>query len=245
VTGSGRQATLEFLLRRMRHKSDFPGTLRVGQRDQQDCQQRDGEHREALQHHPQGFRADQQAASPGQFRLLPAGRRRQSISTVSRAVIVLGFEAVRNIAITVLLFEHLQNKGNANQLKEDFLRANLAGVLAKDIGATAQMRDLEQSFICSLFHSLGRLLSQFYFPEESDEIRLVMAQKACRRRCGGPAGAGHLLRGVGHCHCTPVGLPAADRQYACGNCRPGRSGNRRSRKIGCACCPALPTNCAM
>jgi HD-like signal output (HDOD) protein len=102
-----------------------------------------------------------------------------SISTVSRAVVVLGFEAVRNIAITVLLFEHLQNKGNANQLKEDFLRANLAGVLAKDIGATAKMRDLEQSFICALFHSLGRLLSQYYFPEESDEIRKVIAQKEC------------------------------------------------------------------
>jgi hypothetical protein len=86
---------------------------------------------------------------------------------------------VRNIAITVLLFEHMQNKGNANQLKEDFLRATLAGILAKDISATAQMRDLEQTFICSLFHSLGRLLSQYYFPEESDEIRRIIAQKNC------------------------------------------------------------------
>jgi len=102
-----------------------------------------------------------------------------SISTVSRAVIVLGFETVRNIAITVLLFEHLQNKGNAAQLKEEFLRANLAGVLAKDIGSQAKMRDLEQSFICSLFQNLGRLLSQYYFPEESEEIRKVMAQKLC------------------------------------------------------------------
>jgi len=41
------------------------------------------------------------------------------------------------------------------------------------------MRDLEQSFICSLFHSLGRLLSQYYFPEESDEIRRITAQKDC------------------------------------------------------------------
>ena len=102
-----------------------------------------------------------------------------SISTVSRAVIVLGFEAVRNIAITVLLFDHLQNNSNANQLKEDFLRANMAGVLAKDLGATAHMRDLEQSFICSLFHSLGRLLSQYYFPEDAEEIRRIISQKNC------------------------------------------------------------------
>lgn len=102
-----------------------------------------------------------------------------SISTVSRAVIVLGFETVRNIAITVLLFEHLQNKANANQLKEEFLKVNLAGILAKDLAAAAQMRDLEQSFICALFHNLGRLLSQYYFPEETDEIRRVMEQKGC------------------------------------------------------------------
>jgi HD-like signal output (HDOD) protein len=37
----------------------------------------------------------------------PAGG---GISTVSRAVIVLGFEAVRNIAITVLLFEHCRTR---------------------------------------------------------------------------------------------------------------------------------------
>ena len=98
---------------------------------------------------------------------------------MSRAVIVLGFEAVRNIAITVLLFDHLQNNANANQLKEDFLRANMAGVLAKDLGATAHMRDLEQSFICSLFHSLGRLLSQYYFPEDAEEIRRIISQKNC------------------------------------------------------------------
>jgi hypothetical protein len=48
-------------------------------------------------------------------------------------------------------------------------------VLAKDIGATAQMRDLD--FLSSApFSQPGRLLSQFYFPEKSDEIRRVMAK---------------------------------------------------------------------
>ena len=178
VTGSGRQATLEFLLRRMRHKSDFPALSEsvsaINKIANSETESIDKLSNTILKDF---------ALTNKLLRLVnsayyrPAGG--GSISTVSRAVIVLGFEAVRNIAITVLLFEHLQNKGNANQLKEDFLRANLAGVLAKDIGATAKMRELEQSFICALFHSLGRLLSQFYFPEEADEIRRVMAQKEC------------------------------------------------------------------
>ena len=67
-----------------------------------------------------------------------------SVSTISRAVLVLGFDAVRNIAITVMLFEHLQNKTNASHLKEEFLRANLAGILAKEIGERTSARDVEE-----------------------------------------------------------------------------------------------------
>ena len=97
-----------------------------------------------------------------------------SISTVSRAVIVLGFDTIRNIAITVLLFEHLQDKANARELKESFLRANLAGILARDVAARLLPRDGEEAFICALFHNLGQLLAQYYFPEEIEEVRKLM-----------------------------------------------------------------------
>jgi serine/threonine protein kinase len=176
--GEGKQATLDFLLRRMRHKSDFPALSESVSAINKIANSETESINKLSSSILKDFALTNKIlrlVNSAYFR--PAGG--GSISTVSRAVIVLGFEAVRNIAITVLLFEHLQNKTNANQLKEDFLRANLAGILAKDISATAQMRDLEQTFICSLFHSLGRLLSQYYFPEESDEIRRIMAQKSC------------------------------------------------------------------
>jgi serine/threonine protein kinase len=174
----GRQATLEFLLRRMRHKSDFPALSESVSTINKIA----NSETESIDKLSNAILKDF-ALTNKLLRLVNSAYFRQagggSISTVSRAVIVLGFEAVRNIAITVLLFDHLQNKANANQLKEDFLRANMAGVLAKDIGATAQLRDLEQSFICSLFHSLGRLLSQYYFPEDAEEIRRIIGQKNC------------------------------------------------------------------
>jgi eukaryotic-like serine/threonine-protein kinase len=178
AASDGKQATLDFLLRRMRHKSDFPALSESVSAINKIA----NSETESISRLSNTILKDfaltnkiLRLVNSAYFR--PAGG--GSISTVSRAVIVLGFEAVRNIATTVLLFDHLQNKGNANQLKEDFLRANLAGILAKDISVTAKMRDLEQTFICSLFHSLGRLLSQFYFPEESDEIRRVIAQRNC------------------------------------------------------------------
>lgn len=176
--GEGKKSTLDFLLRRMRHKSDFPALSESVSAINKIANSETESITKLSNSILKDFALTNKIlrlVNSAYFR--PAGG--GNISTVSRAVIVLGFEAVRNIAITVLLFEHLQNKSNANQLKEDFLRANLAGILAKDIGAAAQMRDLEQTFICSLFNSLGRLLAQFYFPDESDEIRRMMEQKSC------------------------------------------------------------------
>lgn len=174
----GKQSTLDFLMRRMRHKTDFPALSESVSAINKIANSETESINKLSNTILKDFALTNKIlrlVNSAYFR--PAGG--GNISTVSRAVTVMGFEAVRNIAITVLLFEHLQNKGNANQLKDDFLRANLAGLLAKDICATAKMNDLEQSFICALFHNLGRLLSQFYFAEETDEIRRIVAQKSC------------------------------------------------------------------
>ena len=178
VSAGAKQSTLDFLLRRMRHKSDFPAlsdsVSTINKITHSD--------RESVSHLSNSILKDFSLTNKI-LRLVNSAYYRQAgggnISTISRAVLVLGFDAVRNMAITVILFEHLQNKSNANHLKEEFLRANLAGILAKDIGEKTASHDVEQVFICSMFHNLGRLLSQFYFPDESEEIRRVIEQKSC------------------------------------------------------------------
>lgn len=177
-SAEARQSTVDFLLRRMRHKSDFPALSESVSAINRIASSES----ESVSKLSVSILRDFSLTNKI-LRLVNSVAYRQagggSISTVSRAVIVLGFDTVRNIAITVLLFEHLQNKANASQLKEEFLRANLAGILAKDISIKARSRDLEQAFICAVFHSLGRLLTQFYFPEESEDIRRTMVQKSC------------------------------------------------------------------
>ena len=177
-SADARQSTIDFLLRRMRHKSDFPALSESVSTINKIA----GSDKETISNLSNSILKDFSLTNKI-LRLVNSVYYRQagggSISTISRAVLVLGFDAVRNIAITVMLFEHLQNKGNANQLKEDFLRANLAAILAKDISEQSSSRDVEQVFICSMFHNLGRLLSQFYFPDESEEIKRTMEQKPC------------------------------------------------------------------
>lgn len=178
ASADAKQSTIDFLLRRMRHKSDFPALSESVSTINRIA----GSDKESIANLSNSILRDFSLTNKI-LRMVNSAHYRQagggSISTISRAVLVLGFDAVRNIAITVMLFEHLKNKGNATLLKEDFLRANLAGVLAKGIAEKLSSRDVEQAFICAMFHDLGRLLSQYYFPDESDEIRREIEQKEC------------------------------------------------------------------
>lgn len=172
-----RQSTIDFLLRRMRHKSDFPALSEAVGAINRITTSENQSISEVSNTILKDFSLTNKI-----LRMVNSAYYQQAgggnISTVSRAVVVLGLDAVRSIAITVMLFDHLQNKENASQLKDEFLRANLAGVLAKDIAGKVSARaDIEQVFICSMFHNLGRLLSQYYFPEESAEIRRLLLQK--------------------------------------------------------------------
>ena len=169
--------TLEFLLRRMRHKSDFPA-LSDSVSAINKLTASEGENVNTLSN----TILKDFALTNKILKLVNSAFYRQAgggnISTVSRAVIVLGFDTIRNIAITVLLFEHLQNKTNAKELKEAFLRANLAGLLARESCHNPLLRRQgEEAFICSLFHRLGCLLAQYYFAEEVEEINKLVEYK--------------------------------------------------------------------
>lgn len=176
------QDTLEFLLRRMRHKSDFPA-LSDSVSAINKLTKSEGESINSLSN----TILKDFALTNKILRLVNSAFYRQAgggnISTVSRAVIVLGFDTIRNIAITVLLFEHLQNKANAKELKEAFLRANLAGLIGRESSHNPLLRRQgEESFICSLFHGLGQLLAQYYFAEEVDEIKKLVEFKKMSER---------------------------------------------------------------
>lgn len=179
VTEDGQPAALDFLLRRMKHRGDFPAlseSVAAINRIASSESETIGTLSALILRDFSLTNKLLRLVNSAHYR--PAGG--GQISTISRAIVVLGFDTVRNIAITVLLFEHLQNKANAAQLKEEFLRACLAGLFGRELAAHLRLRDGEQVYICTVFHNLGRLLCQFYFPEESEDIRRLMQQQGCK-----------------------------------------------------------------
>jgi len=165
--------TLEFLLRRMRHKSDFPAlsdsVVRIQSLATSETESVNSVTNEILK---------DVALTNKLLRLVNSAHyaRGGNISTVSRAVNLVGFNGIRNMALSLVLLEHMQDKAQAGQLKEEYLRSLMAGSIGSELCPV--MRDSEEAFIGAMFQNLGRLLAQFYFPEEAAQVRsLVQSQR--------------------------------------------------------------------
>jgi HD-like signal output (HDOD) protein len=159
--------TLEFLLRRMRHKSDFPALSASVVRIQQVA----GSDTESVSSLSAEILKDV-ALTNKLLRVVNTaqyGHAGGSISTVSRAVAMVGFAGIRDMAWSLLLLEHMHDKAHAALLQDEFLRALMAATLSTEL--TPPGVDREDAFLGALLQNLGRLLAEYYFPEEAQQIR--------------------------------------------------------------------------
>ncbi len=168
VSVSSSPAALEFLLRRMRHKTDFPALSasvvriqRVAASDTESLKSLTDEILRDVALTNKLLRM----VNTAHFTAVSGG----GVATVSRAVALVGFAGIRNMALSVVLLEHMGDKAHAAQLKEEFLRALMAGTLADALSPLA--RESEEAFLGAMFQNLGRLLTECYFPEEALQIR--------------------------------------------------------------------------
>jgi serine/threonine protein kinase len=167
--------TLEFLLRRMRVKSDFPAlgdaVLRVQRLANSERESVSALADEILQDVALTNKLLRQVNS-AHFAQSASG----GVSTVSRAIALMGFAGVRNLALSLVLLDQMQDKQHAQQLKRDFVQSLMAGQIADALSDSA--RESEPIFIVAMFQNLGRLLASFYFPEEAEAIRRLCTPTA-------------------------------------------------------------------
>ncbi len=89
------------------------------------------------------------------------------ITTITHAIVILGFANVRNIVLTASIFDIFSSKGNGNFDREGLWEHSLAcGVASKLIAKRLGIKNLEEVFIFGLLHDLGKLVLDRYFNEE-------------------------------------------------------------------------------
>lgn len=164
----GSDATVQFLLRRMNHKKDFPAFSRtIGI-----LNRASNSETESLATVSNAILKDISLTNKV-LRVVNSAyynRGGGKISTISRAVVMLGINPVKSLAVSLMLFEHLQNKSQASQLMEDAVTSLFSALMAHDIAGKQNIKQREEAFLCALLQQLGKLLVRFYLHEESQAI---------------------------------------------------------------------------
>lgn len=171
--------TVEFLLRRMKRKKDFPAvSSHITEINKKSSSSDISSATELSNVILKDF-----ALTTKVVRLVNScfyGQFGGEIATVSRAVVILGYEQVRAAVLSIILFEHLQNNEQANELKNAAYTALMSGIIAREKSKQIKNiseEDVETAFVTSMFHTLGKLLAIYYFPEEFEAMKTLIANK--------------------------------------------------------------------
>ena len=93
------------------------------------------------------------------------------VTTVSRAVLVLGQETVGHLALGLRLLDSFKGiSTDRERPKRALAEAMLTGLVARRLTETSGLREGEEAVVCALLSRLGELLCVFYAPDEWKEI---------------------------------------------------------------------------
>ena len=170
-------STVEFLLRRMQRKKDFPTISRT----LTDINKLTSESSDASADKLANVILRDFALTSKLLKLVNSAfysGMSGEVTSISNAVVLLGFEKICMIANSLTFFSHMQ--GGA-ELKDSMTKSFLGGLIARHLAQRAKLPGAEEAFICGLFQNLGENLVIYYFPEDYAEIKTLMDERALNK----------------------------------------------------------------
>jgi HD-like signal output (HDOD) protein len=97
------------------------------------------------------------------------------VTTVSKAIFLLGFDTVKTAALAMLLVDGMSGK-NAKSVRNELSHAVCASIVGREIARRSHFKDAEEAAVAALFKNIGRVLVAAYDHEQYDKIiKLVEA----------------------------------------------------------------------
>jgi HD-like signal output (HDOD) protein len=134
------------------------------------------------------------------------------VTTITRAIMLLGFNQIRAAAVSIVLLEGLAGAARA-AVREDFHHALLAGCLARELLLGAHGDEAEEASIAAMFRSVGRVLVASFAPDAYASVRALeagerLSESAAARRVMGKS-FDELTQRVMALWCVPERIAAA------------------------------------
>ncbi|MDH5216018.1 MAG: HDOD domain-containing protein, partial [Gammaproteobacteria bacterium] len=167
-------STIEFLLRRMQRKDDFPTISRT----LSDINRLTGDDSSASADKLANVILRDFALTSKLLKLVNSafyGTRAVEVTNVSQAIVFLGVEQVRMTANSLTFFGHL--KGNSAVLKDSMTKSFLCGLIARHLAQRERIPGAEEAFICGMCQNLGENLTIYYFADDFADITELRQSK--------------------------------------------------------------------
>ena len=102
----------------------------------------------------------------------------QPVSSISKAVTILGFDAVRDLATGIAIFENFIKAGVEKEgISKLMTRSFLSALQCRDLVGEKKLNVLpEEAFICALLHNLGKIITFIYMPDIYKKIEGSVAK---------------------------------------------------------------------
>lgn len=94
----------------------------------------------------------------------------EPVATVTRAVVLLGFEQVRRVALSLILFQRLRDHPRGGPLAAQAVLSFGAGLFARGLLQPEDEALADEAFVCAMYHRLGALALEAYLPQDADEV---------------------------------------------------------------------------
>jgi HD-like signal output (HDOD) protein len=95
------------------------------------------------------------------------------VTTVSKAIFLLGFDTIKTCALAMLLVEGMSGK-HAKSVRNELAHALCASIVGREMARRSHHKDAEEAAIAALFKNIGRVLVAAHDHEVYNEIiRLV------------------------------------------------------------------------
>lgn len=105
----------------------------------------------------------------------------RSISTVSRAVVLLGFDTVRSLCLSIAIIESLGNSARKARVAEHMARSFHAAVQARAFAEKRRDSSPEEVFIATLLCNIGDLAFWSLQSDVAAKLETALAQPGCDR----------------------------------------------------------------
>lgn len=113
------------------------------------------------------------------LRLANSGARGgRNVSTIDQAIIILGLNTVKSVALSLALLESLSSKPQSRQLHAEIVAAYFCGSLAHEITrCNAPRFNAQEAQVCGLMQNLGRMMAGYYLYEDIERCHALQVDK--------------------------------------------------------------------